>query len=115
MDKSARAVGAAGVVALLLFFYSECKNDARRIIFLTRVNHIEECFFRPEIYELESELKMNKNALSDSFPTFDNETLTNDPKKAVRIAARSHVRLFTYVLLTATIVVLSLFVLFHII
>lgn len=102
------AISIAGITALLLFFYSECRYDARRIIFLKRINDIEENFLCRRITDLKTKLNIAKDVMSQSFPLFLDEELTYNLKKAEKLAVKRPTRLCTYTLLITMLVVFGI-------
>ena len=101
-------ISLAGIIALLLFFYSECRYDSRRIIFLKRINDVEENFLCRKIEDLKVKLNISKNVMTRSFPLFSDEELTYDLKKAEKLAAKRPTRLWTYTLLIVVLVVFGI-------
>jgi hypothetical protein len=75
----------AGTIALLLFFYSECRYDSRRIIFLKRINGVEENFLCRKIEDLKVRLNISENVMTRGFPLFTDEELTYDLKRAEKL------------------------------
>lgn len=88
-----------GIFPLVVFFYSEVRYDARRIIYQKRISDIEEHFMSSRINDLKTRLNINRNVLSQSFPLFADAKLTYNYGKAQNLATKRPVRLLTYIFL----------------
>jgi hypothetical protein len=95
----------AGVIAILVFFYSECMYDARRIIFLKRINDIEKNFFSRKVADLKTELNIDNSVMEKSFPLLADKELTYDTRKSLLLAIKSPVRLMTYAVMIIALIV----------
>lgn len=92
-----------GIVALLLFFYSEVKYDAYRIVFQKRANMLER-FFQSRIDEMVAGLKLYELTQVTELPELIKAEATFDLGKAEKLSAKSKVRLLTYSLLIAALI-----------
>jgi hypothetical protein len=101
-------IAIAGIVSCAIFWYSECRYDARRMLFQKRINEIEGNVLHERTSSLEKRMKLEQNVLSQGFPLFTDEPLTYDVKKAEKLARRRPVRLVTYSTLVTVLVILLL-------
>lgn len=111
-------ISIAGIIALLLFFYSECRYDSRRIVFQKRINDVEKNFLSRRITKLKKKEHIGEHVMSEGLPLFPEdykkgEKLTYNLQKAEKLAFKRPVRLFTYTFLAIVLVVLAIIVQLH--